>query len=110
MAAPRRRLIFGSKALILSSSGLEKPRSLAGRGITEWCLGYQRTIEAARRDYLLLTEQEEPLEVENRQGEVEMRKAGPDLVRKQLLEPAQQVVHVKQVCNKEKDILEDELD
>lgn len=39
-----------------------------------------------------------------------MRKASSDLVQSQFLELAQQVIHVIQVCNEEKEILEDEFD
>jgi hypothetical protein len=110
MAAPLRRLTFGCKALQPSSSRIEKPRSPAAKAIPEWCQEYQRTIEAAQRDYLLLEEPEEAKEAESGQSKVEMREPDNDLVQKQLSELAQQVVHVIQACNEEKDILEDEFD
>ena len=110
MAAPRRRLTYTSKALPPSSSRVEKPRSPAARPIPEWCLEYQRRIEAARRDYLLLKEQEEPEEAEQGQGEIQMSEANPDLVQKQLSELAQQIVHVIEACNEEKDILKEDFD
>jgi len=110
MAAPRRRLTFNSKALAPSSSRIEKPRSPAARPIPEWCLEYQRRIEAARRDYLLLKEQEEPEEALEGQAEIQMSEANPDLVQKQLPELAQQIVHVIEACNEEKDILKEDFD
>ena len=110
MAAPRRRLTYTSKALAPSSSGVQKPRSPAARPIPEWCLEYQRRIEAARKDYLLLREQEEPEEALEGQGEIQMLEANPDLVQKQLSELAQQIVHVIEACNEEKDILKEDFD
>jgi uncharacterized protein Yka (UPF0111/DUF47 family) len=56
--------------------------------IPEWCLEYQRRIEAARRDYLLLKDQAEPEEAHECQGEVEMTEASTDLVQEQLSEVA----------------------
>jgi hypothetical protein len=41
---------------------------------------------------------------------VELTKASTDLVHKQLLELAQQTVHVILACNNEKDVLEEEFD
>jgi len=110
MAAPHRRLTYTSRALAPSSSRVEKPRSPAARPIPEWCLEYQRRIEAARRDYLLLKEQEEPEEAEEGQGEVQMTEANSDLVQKQLSELAQQIVHVIKACNEEKDVLKEDFD
>jgi len=110
MTAPRRWLTFTSKALGPSSSRVEKPRSPAARHIPEWCLEYQRRIEDARRDYLLLIEQEEPEGAPEGQGEIQMTEANTDLVQKQLLELPQQIVHVIEACNKEKDILKEDYD
>jgi hypothetical protein len=110
MAAPRRRLTYTCKALAPSSSGVVKPRSPAARPIPEWCLEYQRRIEAAQRDYLLLKEQEEPEEALEGQGEIQMSEENPDLVQTQLSELAQQIVHVIEACNEEKDILEADFD
>jgi hypothetical protein len=53
---------------------------------------YQSRIEAARKDYLLLKEQEEQEEAEEGQAEVEMTEASTYLVQKQLSEYAQQIV------------------
>jgi hypothetical protein len=39
-----------------------------------------------------------------------MSEANPDLVQKQLSELAQQIVHVIEACNEEKDILEEDFD
>ena len=103
-------MTYNSKELAISSSRIEKPRSPAGRVIPEWCHNYQRRIEAAQRDYLLLKDQEEPEEAESGQGEIVMKEADSDVVQQQLFELAQQVIHVIQACNEEKDILEEEFD
>jgi len=87
-----------------------EPRSPAARPIPEWCLEYQRRIEATRRDYFLLKDQEEPEEAVEGQGEVEMIEANTDIVQEQLSELAQQIVHVIEACNEEKDVLEGEFD
>ena len=110
MAAPWRRLSYTSKALAPITSRIEKLRSPAARPISEWCLEYQRTIQAAQRDYLLLKEQGEPEGAEDGQGEVEMAEVNTDLVQKQLSEHAQQIVHVIETCNEEKEVLEEEFD
>jgi hypothetical protein len=75
-----------------------------------WCLEYQRRIEVARKDYLLLQQQEEPKEAEEGQGVVVMTEANTDFVPKQLLELAQQIVHVMEACNEEKEELEEVFD
>jgi hypothetical protein len=59
---------------------------------------------------LLLKEQEEPEEALEGQGEVQMLEANHDLVQKQLSELAQQIVHVIEACNEEKDILKEDFD
>jgi predicted nucleic acid-binding Zn-ribbon protein len=110
MSTPHRRLTFTHKALARSSSRVEKPRSPAARPIREWCLGYQRRIEAAQRDYLLLKEQEEPDQALEGQGEVEMTEASTDLIQKQLSELDQHIVHVIEACNREKHILAADFD
>jgi len=110
MAAPRRRLTFTSKALAASTSRVEKPRSPVARPVPEWCLEYQRRIEAARRDYLLIKEQAEPEEALEGQGVIDMLEPNTDLVQEELSELAQQIVHVIEACNEEKDILEEEFD
>lgn len=84
MAVRRRRLIYTTKALAPCSSRIEKPRSPAIRVIPEWFLEYQRRIEAAWKDYLLIKEQEEPEEAKEGQGEVDMTEVSNDLVQKQL--------------------------
>jgi len=108
MAAPRRRLTFTIKALAPSGSRIEKPRSPAAKVTPEWCLEYQRRIEAARKDYLLLKEQEEPEEALEGQGEIQMIDANPDLVQEQLSELAQQIAHVIEACNEEKDLIKED--
>ena len=59
---------------------------------------------------MLLKEQEEPKAAEEGQREVEMLEASPSLVQRQLLELAQQIVHVIDACNEEKEVLEEECD
>jgi hypothetical protein len=103
-------LTYTSKALAPSGSGIQKPRSPAARPIPEWCLEYQRRIEAARKDYLLLKEQEEPEEALEGQGEIQMSETNSDLFQEQLSELAQQIVHVIEACNEEKDILKEDFD
>jgi len=110
MAAPRRQLTFNSKALAPSSSRVEKPQSPVAKPIPKWCLGYQRRIEAARKDYLLIKEQAEPEEALEGQGEIEMLDQNSDLVQEQLSELAQHILHVIEACNQEKDTLEEEFD
>ena len=102
--------MFTSKALAPSSSRVEKPRSPAPKPVPEWWLRYQRRIEAARRDYLLKKEQAEPEEALEGQGEVEMLEPNTDLVQEQLSELAQQIVHVIEACNQEKDLSAEEFD
>jgi len=110
MATPRRRLTYVSKALAPSSSRVEKPRSPAARQIPEWCLEYQKRIEDARREYLLIKEQAEPEEALEGQGEIDMLEPNTNLVQEQLSELAQQIVHVIEACNLEKDVLKEEFD
>jgi hypothetical protein len=43
-------------------------------------MGYQRRLDSARRDYLLLKQQEEHEEALEGQGEVKMTEASTDLV------------------------------
>jgi hypothetical protein len=93
-----------------SSSRVEKPRSPAVRSIPGWCLEYQERIEAARRDCLLIKEQEVPEEAPEGQGEKLMSENDTDLVQKQLSELAQQIVCVIEAGNKEKDILKEDFD
>jgi len=59
---------------------------------------------------LLLKEREEPPEAIPGQGEVEMSEGNQDSVQEQLSELTQQVIHVIQACNEEKEVLEDEFD
>jgi predicted nucleic acid-binding Zn-ribbon protein len=59
---------------------------------------------------LLLKEQEEPEEALEGQGEIQMTEASSDLVQKQLWELAEQIVHVIEACNKEKDVLKEDFD
>ena len=59
---------------------------------------------------MLLKEREEPPEAIPGQGEVEMSEGNQDSVQEQLSELTQQVIHVIQACNEEKEVLEDEFD
>ena len=59
---------------------------------------------------MLLKTHEEPDDAEEGVGEVEMTEASTDLVQNQLSELAQQVMHVIQVCNEEKEIIEDDFE
>jgi hypothetical protein len=71
---------------------------------------YQRWKEQARLDHQQLKAIEFPEEAEEGQGELEMPNANSNLVQKQLSELAQQVVHIVQACNEEKEIREDEFE
>jgi len=103
-------LTYTSKALLPVSSRIEKPRSPAHRDIPAWVQNYQNRLEEARREYLLLKNHEEPEEALEGQGEVVMAEANTDLVQEQLSELAQQVMHVIQACNEEKEIIEDDFE
>jgi hypothetical protein len=59
---------------------------------------------------LLLKEQEEPEKALEGQGEVEMTEANTDLVQKQLSELGQQIIHVIEACDEEKNLLEEDFD
>jgi hypothetical protein len=108
MAAPRHILSWKSSALAPSRSGVEKPRSPAARENPIWVQNYQRQIEHARLEHQQMKAIEYPVEAEEGQGELEMPDANSNVVQKQLSELPQQVVHIVQACNEEKDILEDE--
>jgi len=53
---------------------------------------------------------EAPEEAELGQGELEMEDASSSLVQKQLSKLAQQVVHIIQACNEEKEVLDDKFE
>jgi len=110
MSIPRRRLTYTSKALLPVSSRIEKPRTPVQREVPVWVQSYQNRLEEARREYLLLKDHEEPEEALEGQGEVVMAEANTDLVQEQLSELAQQVMHVIQACNEEKEIIEDDFE
>ena len=103
-------MTYTSKALLPVSSRIEKPRSPAQRDIPAWVQNYQNRLEEARREYLLLKDHEEPEEALEGQGEVVMTEANTELVQEQLSELAQQVMHVIQACNEEKEIIEDDFE
>jgi len=102
--------MWKSGALAPSGSRVEKPRSPAARETPVWVQNYQRSIEQARLEYQQMRAIEAPEEAELGQGDFEMQDASSNLVQKQLLEPAQQVVHIIQACNEEKEVLEAEFD
>jgi len=78
----------------------------SGKGYPSMVPGHQRRIEAARREYLVLKHQEEPVEAPEGQGEIEMSKTKPDLVQRQLSELSQLIVNVIEACNDNKEVLE----
>jgi len=90
MSAARRTLTFTRKALAPSRSRVEKPRCPDPRKIPEWVRGYQRRLEDAQKEYLHITEQGEPEEADQGQGEVSVTEASLDLVQERLSELAQQ--------------------
>ena len=97
-------------ALAPSMSRVEKPRSPAAREIPAWVREYQRRIEQAQSQHEKIRQVGYPKEAELGQGELEMLDNNTSLVQKQLSELAQQVVHIIQACNEEKDVLEDEFE
>jgi hypothetical protein len=50
------------------------------------------------------------VETEGGQGEIVMTEAKSDLVHSQLWELTQQILHVIQACNEEKEVLKEEFD
>jgi hypothetical protein len=110
MATARRRLTWKSGALAPSGPRVEKPRSPAAREIASWVQEYQRRIEQARLEYQQMKAMEAPEEAELGQGELEMEDASSSLVQKQLSKLAQQVVHIIQACNEEKEVLDDKFE
>jgi hypothetical protein len=69
--------------------------------------GYQCRIEQARLQYHQTKSSEYTQEADEGQGEIEMLDANFNLVQNQLSELRQQVVHIVQACNEEKEILQD---
>lgn len=110
MSVPRRRLTYSSKAILPVSARVEKPRSPAPREVPVWVQGYLNRLQEARREYLLLESHEEREEAVEGQGEVTMTEVNSDLVQNQLLELAQQVMHVVPACNEEKEIIKDDFE
>jgi len=91
------------------SSKVEKrssDKSPAARAVREWCQRYQQRLEAAAEEIRLIKEHGEPEEAIEGLGEVEMVESDP--VRTKLQELTQQMVHVVQACNEEKELIEDE--
>ena len=110
MATPRRRLTSKSSALAPSGSPVEKPRSPAAREILALVQEIQSRIEQDRLEHQQMKELEYPKGAEGGQGELEMTDANSNLVQKRFSELVQQVVHIVQACNEEKELFEDELD
>jgi len=110
MLIPRTTVTYTGKPLLPVNSRVEKPQSPAQREIPVWVQNYQNCLEEARREYLLLKNHEEPEEAEEGQGELVMSEASTDLVQNQLSELAQQVMHIIQACNEEKEIIEDDFE
>jgi len=109
MAAPRCRLTYLSAASQQKSSRIEKrssDKSPAARVVPERCQRYQQRLESASEEIRLIREHEKPAEAIEGLGEVEM--AESDLVTTKLQELIQQMVHVVQACNEEKELIEDE--
>ena len=93
-----------------SGSLVEMPRSPWAREIPSWVLDYQTRIEHTRLEYQQMRSIEALEDAELGQAELEMQDASSSLVQKQLSELAQQVVHIIQACNEEKEVLEDEFE
>jgi len=81
-------------------------KSPAAHQTPAWCHSYQRTLEAAREQIRLIKEAAEPEEAELGIGEVSMPEADP--VQGRLEQISQQMMHVVQACNEEKEIIEEE--
>ena len=97
-----------SMALLPVISRVEKPRYPAPREVPVWVQNDQNRLEEARREYLLLMSHKEQWEAVEGQGEVVMVDANSDLLQNQLSELVQQVMHVVQECNEEKEVIEDD--
>jgi hypothetical protein len=109
MAIPRRRLTFSTGTSTHRSLRIEKTssaRSPRPQEIPEWCRNYQLRIEAAREQLKQIKEAGEPEQAELGLGEIEMRQADP--VQQQLQGLTQQMVHIIEACNSEKEVLEEE--
>jgi len=102
MATPLGWLTFSSRALLPSCSRVEKPQSPSARAIPDWGQKYQRRIEEAKREFILLKEQEEPKEAQSGQGKLEMREADTSLVHREFSVLTRQVAHVMQACNEKR--------
>jgi len=110
MSIPRRRLTYTSKALVASSSRVEKPKSPALQEIPVWVPEYQRGIEEPRKEYLLLKQQEEPEEAELGEEELALSEDNSNWVQSQWWEHTQQVMHVIQACNEEMYLLAEQFE
>jgi hypothetical protein len=81
-------------------------RSPRPQEIPEWGRNYQLRIEAAREQLKQIKEAGQPEEAVIGLGEIEMRQADP--VQQQLQGLTQQIVHIIEACNSEKEIMEEE--
>jgi len=81
-------------------------KSPAAHQTPAWCKSYQKRLEAAREQIRLIKEAGEPEEAELGIGEVVIPEADP--VQGRLEQISQQMMHVEQACNEEKEIIEEE--
>jgi len=108
MAFPRHRLTLSTETSTHRSHRIEKSssaRSPRAQELPQWCHNYQLKIEAAREQLKQIKEAGETEEAQLGLGEVEMNQ---DPVKQQLEGLTQQMVHIIEVCNSEKGIIEEE--
>jgi len=110
MATSRRRLTLTSSALAPSGSRVEKPGSPLAKLIPPLLHQSQRRIEEARLDHQQMNVLEYPEGAEEGLGELQIPDANSKLVQKEMSELAQQVMHIGQACNEEKELLENEFE
>jgi hypothetical protein len=109
MAIHRRRLTFSTGTSTHRSLRVEKPSSAKSprqQEIPEWCRNYQLRIEAAREQLKQIREAGEPEEAQLGLGEIEMSTGDP--VKQQLQGLTQQMIHIIEACNSEKEIIEED--
>jgi hypothetical protein len=91
-------------------SRVEKPQSPQAQEIPAWVQDYKRRIEQASLEHQQMKPLQYPEQADEGEGELEISDANANLFHKLLSELAQQVVHVVQTCNEEKELLENEFD
>jgi len=109
MATPRRRVTVSTGTATLRSLRVEKPsssKSPSSQEIPEWCQNYQRRIQAAKKQLKQIKEQGVPAEAQLGLAEVEMFQADP--VQQQVQGLTQQMVHIIEACNSEKEVIDEE--